>query len=342
MGCLGFVLVGLVCLLLLRLWQARPHRAADPTLGDPEAQRLLAGLKERQDWPAVHAFLEGQRDWWERAFYVGVLEGHVSAGRDGAWLDAWMREHPTSSLPHLLQGAALLQWAWEARGSGTSDTVSAEGRRLFLERLAQAETALQRAAELDPEDPTPFSFLITVTMGLQHPLDVTAAYFHEAVRRDRFHLPTHFALLYRLTEKWGGSHEAMFEYARSTVAELPDGHPLHLLLVEAHVMRFEYFAFDGDPFGRARYLRKPDVQADIEGAYARMVGSPAWVEPPHDSSANEFAFYFWRVGDNARLASELARMRHHVTDSPWELLGYHGVEIVERLRKKHGVPLPSA
>lgn len=331
-GCLIIVLAFLVFLLGYRLWHMRPGPKTDPTLGDPDAKRLLKGLKRRQDWSAVHSFLAGQSDWQARAFYVNVLGSEISAGKDGPWLEAWRQQHPESSLPHLFHGVALIQWAWEARGSGTSDTVTDEGRRLFKERLAQAEAALQQAAQLDQADPTPFSWLITVTMGLQHPFETSADYYDEAVRRDPLHVATHEALLYRLTQKWGGSHEAMFRYARSVSAEAPAGHPLHMLVIDAHIMRYEYFWFEDDRDGRIAYFKQPEVGAEVRAIHDLMVESPDWVEPPHDTSANGFAFCFWVMDDVERLTRELRRMRERITDGPWNQLGYNAVELVRELR----------
>ena len=62
--------------------------------------------------------------------------------------------------------------------------------------------------------------------------------------------------------KWGGSHDKMFEHARSVTAQLPDGHPLWVLIPMAHRERV---LLDG-PKG---YWQRPEVRREILQAHQR-------------------------------------------------------------------------
>ena len=60
----------------------------------------------------------------------------------------------------LLEGRFAVDDAWAARGGGWANTVTDEGWKVFRQRLADAEQALNRSWELDPTLPgTPLDFM---------------------------------------------------------------------------------------------------------------------------------------------------------------------------------------
>jgi hypothetical protein len=67
--------------------------------------------------------------------------------------------------PLVVKARFLRDFAWEARGNGTAETVTPQGAKLMEERLAAAEQCLQKAYELDPADPQAAIEMLGIELG---------------------------------------------------------------------------------------------------------------------------------------------------------------------------------
>jgi hypothetical protein len=255
-------------------------------------ERLAVG-----DWKDAQGFLEGLRAYELRDFFVGVLSDW--SGRP-PWLDAWCASSPTSPVPWLIRGVHGVRWAWEARGSTTADKVAEGAWPVFAERLLSAENDLAKAAALDALDPTPWTWLVTTARALQRDAALERERFEQARGRDPDNLSAHRHFLTALCWKWGGSHEAMFAFAREASARAPEGSRLHTLVAEAHLERWVAYGMEGPAADGAVYLRIPEVVAEVEAAWRRSAGSPRYASPVAASDHNLFAFLFWQQLQPAR------------------------------------------
>ena len=77
----------------------------------------------------------------------------------------WMTERPESITARIALATSLHRWAWVARGSGTADTVTAEGWRLFGERIKESQTVLDSARDMKVMDPQWYSEEMTVGLA---------------------------------------------------------------------------------------------------------------------------------------------------------------------------------
>ena len=311
--------------------------AIDVTLGDSWARDLRDALGKRQ-WRQAEAILNSTRDFDLRDFFVAAAsewEGRPE------WLDAWCDAAPGSPFPWLVRGAHSVNWAWEARGGGTGDTVGADAAVTFLSRLQAAEHDLLSAAEIDPMDPTPWSRLITVAQGLGRDLGARRDRFQEATRRDPLNVNAHLRVMVALSWKWGGSHEEMFAVARDAVARAPEGHPLHVVSAEAHIERCLAYGMGGEPEAFEEYLRTEEAVRDIEAAWSRSIGSPRW-RPTATAVRrhNTFAFCFWRQRQAERTRKELRAARGILTPSPWRFFGDPASLFDEASRETGQTPSP--
>lgn len=289
----------------------------DPACGNPRARALRDSLA-RGDWKDAQGFLEGLRVYELRDFFVSALSAWP--GRP-AWLEAWCESQPGSPVPWLIRGVHGLRWAWEARGSTTADKVKESAWPAFVERLVSAERDLQQAAALDTRDPAPWTWLVTTARALQQDAAVERERFDEAVRRDPENLAAHRHFLTALCWKWGGSHQAMFAFAREASGRAGEGSRLHTLVAEAHLERWVAYGMEGATADGAVYLRTPDVVAEVEAAWRRSAGSPRYASPVAASDHNLFAFLFWQQLKPALARRELAAAGDVVTEGPWQYLG---------------------
>src|SRR5688500_13843108 len=119
----------------------------DPFLGDPGARRLHEALAAR-DWAAAQAILSAPMSNDDRAFRLDIA-AKVPGVQD--WIEGPVRDDPGSVLPRLVQGAHAVRWAWEARGSGKSETVSEQQWKVWFRRLKLAEDCLDEVVAKDPK-----------------------------------------------------------------------------------------------------------------------------------------------------------------------------------------------
>jgi len=295
------------------MWPFRRGRAAavtiDPCLGDETARRLSEAAG-RGDWYAVSTLLAPVEDQDLRAFYVGVL-----ADRSGPqpWIGQWLAAQPQSALPHLVKGAHAIQWAWEARGSGTASTVSEAQFAAFFRRLKVAEDSLDEAVSRDPDDATAWAELITTAIGRQLGLDEAERRFKEVVARHRWHRSAHARMLQQKCAKWGGSDELALEFARGTVAQMPAGCTLGSMVAVAHfeaALRANGTAED--------HLARPEVLAEVHAAADRSVRHPEFRPTPGHQTANGwFALVFHLAGDHAAAAERFDAIGDLPTELPW-------------------------
>ena len=284
----------------------------------PEGGRLRAEVAKGQlsalvNW--IEALPPGF--WSDRTFVIDLFGPFCQPQA----LTDWCRNDPRAALPRLLLGCWGIGAAWKARGSGIS--ASEQGRQQMRVHLAQAETEFRAAAALDPADPSAYAFLITVARGLNQDPSVAHQLFAEAKARDPQHEYAHRAMLTFLCEKWHGSHDQMFAFARQSASAAGRGSVLPALLIQAHLERWLYYKnFEKDAAGAERYLGDPQVVGEVTAAFDYSLGAP---ELPMRLATRRFhndaAVFFWLVKDKARLAREGQVIGSCYTDMFWQALG---------------------
>src|SRR5207253_8728587 len=112
--------------------------------------------------------------------------------------------------------------------------VTAEGWRLFNERLRRAERALTAAWAADPGCAGAAAEMITVCMGLGHDRETMDLWFRRAMEADGDCLAACEKKLACLMPKWGGSVKEMVQFGRQCRDTNNWAAGLPLILVAAH------------------------------------------------------------------------------------------------------------
>lgn len=87
--------------------------------------------------------------------------------------------------------------------------------------------------------------------------------FGEAERRDHLNGAACYAMIQATARKWGGSHAAMFEFARWVSSEAPDGHPGHWMIALAYIEG--WIDAHDDDFWRMKHYDATLAQMQIIG-----------------------------------------------------------------------------
>ncbi|ROT33016.1 hypothetical protein [Micromonospora sp. HM5-17] len=265
-----------------------PEVTLDDALGDAGLVKAR-DLARAGDWAAVREmFAETVGDWERRALYANVL-GKV----DRVWLDDWLAAAPDDPGLWVLLANREADRAGRARGAGKASETSREQFADFHYFMARAAEACERAAALNPDDPTPWIQSIWTLFGHRSGAPFEKR-FAELTARDPFSYLGHEAAVQYRTKKWFGSHGAMYELARSAAASAPPGSPLHALPVQAHIeYALREFFWGDNPNGAEQNLEfwnSPDVVREVEAARADWLAAGPPRHPAAPKVRGVFAF----------------------------------------------------
>ncbi|MGW4488582.1 DUF4034 domain-containing protein [Amycolatopsis sp. NPDC004368] len=202
----------------------------EPFVADREIDEAERAFVTGNWKPAAQLLSEIGTGWDRRVALVRRLGEAVA--NDEIGLDGWRTERPGDPDAAAVNAESLVCLAWQVRSSLGAEHVSREQFQKFFAILKSAEPAAREAAELAPDDPTPWVTMLAVARGLQYDNDAFGEVWNELVARDPAHLPAHSSALQYWCEKWFGSHELMWAFAEAGAAKHPK--LARLPLVAAH------------------------------------------------------------------------------------------------------------
>lgn len=282
---------------------------------DHDARRLRDALKSRR-FSVVEEALASATDPHDRFFFIEALS---SWKKRPEYLVEWAEASPDCAAAFAVRGSHGIDWAWEARGGGIN--VKDSDLDLFDGRLVNAWEDLQRAAELMPDDATPYARMITCAIGLGIEHERTINCFHLASERCHDLWEPHVAMLSYLCEKWHGSHQEMFDFARGVGSQAPEGSGLHALICKAHFERWLYAQnFENNKVLADNYWGHADVRNEILGAYHMSIGSPNHTPTrASEEQRNWFAMALANIGARKEALAEFKRIGNRPAVMPWDI-----------------------
>jgi len=182
------------------------------------------------DWPRLRqeaAWLAAElvrdetitAEMWRLVF--DELRPLTSCERDRVWEDAVAISEACSKEPkadpwivHMLTGQAYVARAWHHRGGEWAYKVTPEGWKLFGENLEKAAEEFAAALKLHAEWPEASACMIQVAMGGASE-QTPQAWFDQAVAAELDYMPAYAKLRWALRPRWGGSHEALYQFGCS-------------------------------------------------------------------------------------------------------------------------------
>ncbi|MFZ2956209.1 MAG: tetratricopeptide repeat protein [Candidatus Ozemobacteraceae bacterium] len=230
-----------------------------------------------------------------------VRYGEFSA-KYSAYLREWVTARPSSHFAYACMGKYAIDSAWEARGSGWASTVTQEGQEFFENQLRTAESALNKAYDIDPTDPFVPAWLIAVAMGKGHDRSEMEKQFERAVKADKEEVEAYDQKLTYLMPKWGGSVSEMFDFAKKSANEAPPKTKIPFMLVLAHREMMDR----ANPEG---YFRVPGRWDEVKAVFERLVSD-------FPESMDFHNYYAWMAFYAQDL--EAARKEFEIIKDDWE------------------------
>ncbi|MGD1916659.1 MAG: hypothetical protein ACFCBV_10800 [Phycisphaerales bacterium] len=281
----------------------------DPTI------ESLDDLQNNGSYQALRRYLASETDSASRQLCIEVVARDTPRHEI---ITRWAQEHPDDPNAHVVAGLQAVRLAWRARSGARANDVRKDQWQGFAEYLYLAEEILEHALQLAPDEPMTHASLVVVDCGMGRSTDVAMGRMAKIRKVDPTHFYGYTNLLSMCCDKWCGSHEQMFQLARSPNLAKPGRENLGVLIPMAHLERT---LFESVGASNAHW-RQPEVATEIADSFDRGIGRPGFHgDALTPVAAGTFAGVFHRLKDRDRChrAHQLVQGFYH--DRSWFLLG---------------------
>jgi tetratricopeptide (TPR) repeat protein len=301
-----------------------PQSDSPSQAGTVEPGSEAAELKEqasRGNLAGLREFLARTRmefDWQDRVFMLGLIVPSIRL----AALDFACDAEPEAADLHLIRCAFFTGLAATMRGSKTTDKVPEGKFRSAAECIQAALLALEKAAQLDAQDPTAFAFILPslTIFGQLQPHQQHA--FRRATELVPDLVPAYYAIVFALSQRWYGSHEKCLQFARHAMTKAGPGSDMAVCLFQAHMLvRSHLSSFDKKPEAAAAYLHNPEAKKELEAAF------DSWTQPPYTPKRSSIqylncaTYWFYLLEDSVRLDRAMSLTGKGFSKNPWSWAG---------------------
>ncbi|MFD6425842.1 hypothetical protein [Streptomyces sp. NPDC060198] len=288
-----------------------PRGELDKSSPGPRPEALAAALAavEAGDWKPAAELMRGTartKDWERRAYDVGILCGNAAV--DDTWLLAWESAVPDDPDAAVLRAWSTVSLAGKLRGAQRAQNTTSEQFDAFHRTLARARAEIARAAELNPEDPTPYLSEISAALGLGYPHAEMDRIWAEVTARAPHHYAAHWFALQYWCKKWRGSEQLAHAFAAEAVAGAPLGSLMTVFPLIAH--------FEHDDTSNGDFTKTPEVLALVDAALADVAAA----DPAHPRlvEARHMLAYFLSFQDrDAEAVEQFKLVDGYVGSLPW-------------------------
>ncbi|WP_371667653.1 hypothetical protein OG985_08435 [Streptomyces sp. NBC_00289] len=304
----------------------------DPDCGDSPLSSA------RQDivigrWQGLRALLRSTGpDWVSRGHRVRLL-AQACAGSSTA--ESWLAAEPNSG------DALVLRAATETARAFNLAIAAGRGAPIDRHRIDTAVMSCLQAAESYPDDPTPWTSLISVAR--LYPTGVRrqelARWWDELQGRDAYNVEGHLQVLHYYSSRWHGSHGLMYDFARDAAGVAPPGCALPVLVQYARVEEYRY-AVDSTEGGRAtvglgQHFRHDGAVSDARRTWQRWIMSRERddIRPGELRDLNYLAHAACQAGISDVAVSMLRLLGPRGTRAPWSYTGDPEQQLVKWRRE---------
>lgn len=212
-------------------------------------------------------------------------------------IERWTHTNPRSITAPIALAESYVSYAWDARGDGSSSTVSDSGWKLFGERIAKAKTILDDASAVASKCPDWYIGMQQVAQGQSWALPKTTELFKKAVTFEPAYQYYYRSYATYLLPKWSGEEGDAARFAEQSANRVGGeaGDALYFLIAEKIVCacedaEFAHFSWPRLQSGFAALEKQYGSSLISVNSFALMAANSSdWVVA--DSA-------FKRVGDN--------------------------------------------
>jgi hypothetical protein len=262
---------------------------------------------------------------WKLTHFYEALDKPLLADKDSIdhleHLRHWVAQRPESITARVALATSLHRWAWVARGNGMANTVTADGWRLFDERIKESYTVLQDAANLHEQCPGWYSEMMIVGLAQSWDRPRMEALFQQAIQFEPGYFRFYKQFANYLLPKWDGKGSDAIAFAKEAAnnvgGEAGDQVYFHIAMVVV--------GKNGPEFG----VKEMDWER-IQRGYQSLTAQYG----TNGELKNEIAFLAWKFHD-----AEFARQQFELIGDHWSRSVWRDRERFDRARdwsRNHG------
>ncbi len=263
----------------LSLAESANHSAVafPPNTFEADGQQVISWLKAKE-FDKVEALLaeaiRTQRQTRGGWFYADSVLDQVFKRSKSKKLDQslllplneWIAQSPESSLAHVARANFYYAQAWEARGARFSGLTSKSKKEKYQQLLLLSIQDGQKALELDQENPLGLLHWLTLGRNAGMNREEYETTFDTTIALVPNFTQAYYEKSQYLDRRWRGENlEERLDFTRQIAADAPKGSVLPLLLAWTHEAYCTYYP------NKREYLNRPEVWADIESSYTRVL-----------------------------------------------------------------------
>ncbi|MDX6363166.1 MAG: hypothetical protein QOC85_2176 [Streptomyces sp.] len=243
-----------------------------------------------------------QGDWDRRSHRLSVLAGYLSASHLPS---AWVTREPRNT-------SALVLNAWTELVRGHASGAMADASGMTKQCLL--------AADLDPQDPTPWVVLLGIARVERYAQADVFAAWNEILARDRWHREAYLSMLAYLSPEEAGSRVQVLDFIDSVRTRMPANAPCAAVELTAQVMQYHAALDRGgvDALVARNHWTNAQATASLERAHH------AWPQPEflHHAAAladlNLLAYALMAADWRRQAAPVFEAIGSRVTSWPWQ------------------------
>jgi len=252
--------------------------------------------------------------WHLDAFYrvLSLDSEMVGCPPDDVWkarlsfLKSWTNAMPASITARLALAGCYIEYAWNARGNGTAETVSPANFALFEERLKQASRILQTAKKFEAKCPVWWEMMLRIALGLGWDASSYNKLFDEAVAFEPAYVTYYNHKVLYLLPRWygqeGDAHKFVVEAADKMGGDRGD-----ILYAQIGWGVHERGVYSG--FLRDSGFEWPRLKKGFEGIIKE--------HPDSLTAANELAYLAYQADDQACAKPLFQRLGTKLDSQVW-------------------------
>jgi hypothetical protein len=159
--------------------------------------------------------------WKIHEFYWAVTElpGHATQEdlkRQLKLVQNWVAVRPSSIAARIVLAKVYINYAWDARGNDTGDTVTESGWKLFGQRLEKAKAILDDASHLHSKCPEWYLTMQDVALGLGWDRPAAMDLMKQAITFEPEYYYYYRSLAYYLMPQWNGDAGEAAKFAEES------------------------------------------------------------------------------------------------------------------------------
>ena len=330
----------------------------DPALGDLALAEARDALASGEWGPAREVLAETRQGedaprWDRRSHRVRVLAEAVA---NSSWVERWQVLEPVNPDAALLRAQeetvralrAVLSGAGGAGSFGDFGEFGGSGGSGMADTVAEARRQCEHAAEMAPDDPTPWVVMLTLARAADFAARADSAGSADSARstdhgrnasrddfwrcwqemraRDAFNRDGHHEALTYLFAAWAGSHSEMYDFAYWLAGQAPPGSPLAVLPLIGHAEVYRAATAGVAPARRPSphaHWRRRLVSTDIDRVLRSWLGSAT---VPHAQADLDRNYLLHAMVHSGRADTDEARalfdaIGSHAMRVPWSYTG---------------------